>query len=62
MKKKVLTLLTLLLCAITSSWADEAIITWQLGTNGAEATTANSITGASGCAAEGFTIAITGNA
>ena len=39
----------------------KAILSWQLGTNGANATAANSITGASGSAAEGFTIAITGN-
>ena len=39
----------------------EQRLSWQLGTNGANATDANSITGASGSAAEGFTIAITGN-
>ena len=39
----------------------EAILSWQLGTDGANATAANSITGASGSTAEGFTIAITGN-
>ena len=43
------------------AWAAEAILSINLGTNGAEASNANSITGASGCAAEGFTIAITGN-
>ena len=38
-----------------------AVLSWYLGENGAEATAANSITGASGSTAEGFTIAITGN-
>ena len=45
-----------------NSDTSEAILSWQLGTNGADATAANSITGATGSAAEGFTIAITGNA
>lgn len=36
------------------------LLSWMLGENGAEATAANSITGASGSAAEGWTIAITG--
>ncbi len=36
------------------------LLSWQLGENGAEATAANSITGATGSAAEGWTIAITG--
>ena len=44
-----------------TAFADTAIVSWQMGENGANATGANSITGASGCAAEGFTIAITGN-
>jgi len=60
--KKLITLLTLLLCAVGSTWAEEAVLSWYMGTNGAAASSANSITGASGCAAEGFTIAITGNA
>ena len=38
-----------------------AVLSMNLGANGAEASAANSITGAAGCAAEGFTIAITGN-
>lgn len=59
--KKFLSLVTLLLCAVVSVSADEAVISWYMGANGAAATSANSITGASGCAAEGFTIAITGN-
>jgi hypothetical protein len=59
--KKLFTLLTLLLCVASSAWADEAIISWNMGVNGAAASGANSITGATGCAAEGFTIAITGN-
>ena len=61
MKKKIFTLLTLLLCAVTSSWADDAILSMNMGADGAQASSANSITGATGCAAEGFTIAITGN-
>ena len=40
----------------------EALLSWHLGANGAEATAANSITGAAGSLAEGWTIAITGNA
>lgn len=59
--KKLFTLLTLLLCVASSMWADEAIISWNMGEDGTDATKANSITGAAGCAAEGFTIAITGN-
>ena len=39
-----------------------AVLSWMLGENGAEATAANSITGATGSAAEGWTIAMTGNA
>ena len=38
-----------------------AVLSWMLGENGAEATAANSITGATGSAAEGWTIAMTGN-
>ena len=48
--------------SVTSAWADNAVISWNMGKDGAAATGANAITGASGCAAEGFTIAITGNA
>lgn len=59
--KKLFTLLTLLLCVASSAWADEAIISWNMGEDGTDATKANSITGAAGCAAEGFAIAITGN-
>ena len=44
-----------------SMLADTAILSWQLGENGAYAEPANSITGAAGSAAEGWTIAITGN-
>lgn len=61
MKQKLLTLFALLLGVCSGAWADEAIISWNMGTNGEAATGANSITGASGCAAVGFTIAITGN-
>ena len=58
--KKILTLvLAALFCA--SMLADTAILSWYLGENGAEATAANSITGATGSAAEGWTIAMTGN-
>ncbi len=39
-----------------------ALLSWMLGENGAEATAANSITGAAGSEAEGWTIALTGNA
>ena len=59
--KKLITLLTLLLTVCSGAWADEAILSWYLGTDGAAASSGNSITGASGSAAEGFTIAITGN-
>ncbi len=54
---------TLALAALLSAgvWADTAVLSWQMGENGADATAANSITGATGCAAEGWTIAITGN-
>lgn len=61
MKQKLLTLFALLLGVCSGAWADEAVISWYLGKNGTTATSANSITGASGCAAEGFTIAITSN-
>ena len=54
-------LLLALMGGATSAWADTAILSWNMGTNGADASSANSITGASGCAAVGFTIAITGN-
>ena len=59
--KKLFTLLTLLVALVTSAWAEEAVISWNMGANGEAATGANSITGASGCDAVGFTIAITGN-
>ena len=54
---------TLAFTALLSAgvWADTAVLSWQMGENGADATAANSITGAAGCAAEGWTIAITGN-
>lgn len=39
-----------------------AVLSWNMGEKGAEATAANVITGAAGCAAEGYTIAITSNA
>lgn len=66
MKKKLLNSLRVLLVAAgllmgANAWADEAILSINLGTDGAEATASNSITGASGSAAEGVTIAITGN-
>ncbi len=53
----------LLLMAVCSmgAKAEKAVLSFNMGENGAAATSANSITGASGCAAEGFTIAITGN-
>ncbi len=56
-------LFSLLLMAAISmgAMADTAVLSWYMGTDGAAATSANSITGASGCAAEGFTIAITSN-
>ena len=51
------------LCALCSTgiWADTAVLSWNMGADGAAASGANSITGAAGCDAEGFTIAITGN-
>ena len=55
-------LLLALVGGVNSAWADEAIVSWYMGADGTAATGANSITGASGCAAEGFTITITGNA
>ena len=61
MNKKLLSILTLALISIGSAWADTAIISKYLGTNGAAASDANSITGQSGSAAVGFTIAITSN-
>ena len=53
---------TLAFTALLSAgvWADTAVLSWQMGENGDEATPANAITGATGCAAEGWTIAITG--
>ena len=55
---------TLAFTALLSAgvWADTAVLSWQMGENGADATAANSITGAAGCAAEGWTITISGNA
>ena len=54
---------TLALATLLSAgvWADTAVLSWQMGVNGTDATAANSITGAAGCSAEGWTIAITGN-
>ena len=54
---------TLALATLLSAgvWADTAVLSWQMGENGADATAANSITGATGCAAEGWTITISGN-
>ena len=54
---------TLAFTALLSAgvWADTAVLSWQMGVNGTDATAANSITGAAGCSAEGWTIAITGN-
>ena len=56
-------LFTILCAALLSAgiWADTAVLSMQLGVNGAEAESANSITGAAGSAAEGWTIAMTGN-
>lgn len=45
-----------------SMLADTAVLSWQLGENGAYAEAANSITGATGSLAEGWTITISGNA
>ena len=60
--KKFFTLLALAVLGVTSSvWAEEAILSYNLGEGGNEATSANVITGATGSAAAGFTIAITGN-
>ena len=42
-------------------WADTAVLSWQLGADGADAEAANVIIGAAGSLAEGWTIAITGN-
>ena len=55
---------TLAFTALLSAgvWADTAVLSWQMGENGIDATAANSITGATGCAAEGWTIAMTGDA
>ena len=54
---------TLALATLLSAgvWADTAVLSWQMGENGADATAANSITGAAGCAAEGWTITISGD-
>lgn len=63
MKHRFTRLFSLLMLAAMSmgAMADTAIVSWNLGENGAAATAANSITGAAGSAAEGFSIAITGN-
>ena len=47
--------------AATETVTGKAVLSWYMGANGEAATAANSITGATGCDAEGFTIAITGN-
>lgn len=54
---------TLAFTALLSAgvWADTAVLSWQMGENGADATASNSITGATGCAAEGWTITISGD-
>ena len=57
---KVFAVAAMMVMSLTA-FADTAIVSWQMGVDGADATSANSITGATGCAAEGFTIAITGN-
>lgn len=56
-------LFTIICAALLSAgvWADTAVLSIQLGPNGTEAGEANSITGASGSEAEGWTIAMTGN-
>lgn len=59
--KKLFTILAAALFSV-SMMADVAVLSWYMGEDGAAASSANSITGASGCDAEGFTIAITGNA
>ncbi len=58
--KKLCTILAAALFSV-SMMAETAVLSWYMGEDGAAATGANSITGASGCDAEGFTIAITGN-
>ena len=58
--KKIFTLAAAVLFSI-GMMADVAVVSFNLGKDGAEASGANSITGASGCDAEGFTVAITGN-
>lgn len=59
--KKFFTILTAALMTSVSMMAETAVISWNMGEDGAAASGANSITGATGCDAEGFTIAITGN-
>lgn len=56
-------LFTIVCAALFSAgvWADTAVLSMQLGANGTEAESANSITGAAGSEAEGWTIAMTGN-
>ena len=58
--KKALTFLTATLLS-AGLWADQVVIAWNLGENGAEPEAANVITGAAGSPAEGWTIAITGD-
>lgn len=58
--KKALTFLTATLLS-AGLWADQVVIAWNLGENGAAPEAANVITGAAGSPAEGWTIAITGN-
>ena len=52
--------IAMMTCSLTV-FADTAVLSWYMGENGTAATSANSITGATGCDAEGFTIAISGN-
>lgn len=59
--KKFFTILAAALMTSVSIMAETAVISWNMGEDGAAASGANSITGATGCDAEGFTIAITGN-
>ena len=62
MKKILKSALLLVFAACTlNAMADTAVLSMNMGENGAAAASANSITGAAGCDAEGFTIAITGN-
>ncbi len=58
---KTFALLLLMAACSMGVWAETAVLSWNLGENGTAATSANSITGATGSAAESWTIAITGN-